>query len=264
MADQQNKTTSTGGLSALFNRPKTEFVAKQGEDISISPQPSDLIYIRKCNQCKFRVHKKAAKCIIESCSDVRVELEDFLISGTLVRKKPVLLWCSTPNIPMQEMIDCTSVTISINPQDPLPTVSAERSSDIHVYYYDPRAFGSLFTVDCTNVFIHFQPPHREEYKLDLPSEKLDQFVTEMRDSKMIISKVIREGCGHATTVEKHKIAMKKEEQMQRQVESYLTKLITIKPKSSVAPEAKPHIQAAPPQEKPQPEQNTEPAKPSDH
>ncbi len=92
---------------------------------------------------------------------------------------------------MQEMIDCTSVTISINPQDPLPTVSAERSSDIHVYYYDPRAFGSLFTVDCTNVFIHFQPPHREEYKLDLPSEKLDQFVTEMRDSKIIISKVIR-------------------------------------------------------------------------
>ncbi len=38
--------------------------------------------------------------------------------------------------------------------------------------------------------------------------------------------------------------------VQRQVESYLTKLITIKPKSSVAPEAKPHIQAAPPQEKP--------------
>ncbi len=92
---------------------------------------------------------------------------------------------------MQEMIDCTSVTISINPQDPLPTVSAERSSDIHVYYYDPRAFGSLFTVDCTNVFIHFQPPHREEYKLDLPSEKLDQYVTEMRNSKMIVSKVIR-------------------------------------------------------------------------
>ena len=49
--------------------------------------------------------------------------------------------------------------------------------------------------------------------------------------------------------------------VQRQVESYLKKLITIKPKPSVAPEAKPHIQAAPPQAKPQPEQKTEPAKP---
>lgn len=84
------------------------------------------------------------------------------------------------------------MTISINPQGQLPTVSAERSKDIHLFYYEPQAFGSVFTVDCTNMFVHFQPPHREEYRLELPPEdRLGQYVSELRDSEMIVSKVIR-------------------------------------------------------------------------
>ena len=89
------------------------------------------------------------------------------------------------------MIDCQSITISINPQDQLPTVSAERSRDLHLYYYDPRAFGSVYTVDCSDVCVHFQPPYREEYQLELPDDREGQYVTEMRGSKMIVSKVIR-------------------------------------------------------------------------
>lgn len=89
------------------------------------------------------------------------------------------------------MIDCKSVTVSINPQDKLPTVSVERSNNVHFNYYEPQAFGSIFTVSCSDIFVHFQPPHREEYKLDLPSDEVGQYISELKDTEMIISKVIR-------------------------------------------------------------------------
>ena len=84
------------------------------------------------------------------------------------------------------------MTISINPQDKLPTVSIERSKNIHLYYYEPHAFGSVFTVDCSDVMVHFQPPHVDEYKLELPpDDKLNQFVAELRGSRMSVAQVIR-------------------------------------------------------------------------
>ena len=39
-------------------------VGKEGEQITVTSQPSDMIFIRNCKQCKFSVHTKAAKCII--------------------------------------------------------------------------------------------------------------------------------------------------------------------------------------------------------
>ena len=39
-------------------------VSKEGEQITVTPQPTDMIFIRNCRQCKFGVHGKAAKCII--------------------------------------------------------------------------------------------------------------------------------------------------------------------------------------------------------
>ena len=92
----------------------------------------------------------------------------------------------------QEIIGSQGVTISINPQDKLPTVSIECSKNIHLYYYEPHAFGSVFTVDCSDVMVHFQPPHVDEYRLELPpDDKLNQFVSELRGSRMSVAQVIR-------------------------------------------------------------------------
>lgn len=37
---------------------------KNGEDMTITPGSTDLVYIRSCSQCKFGVHGRSAKCII--------------------------------------------------------------------------------------------------------------------------------------------------------------------------------------------------------
>ncbi len=100
----------------------------------------------------------------------------------------------THQFPVQEIIYSTSVTVSINPQDQLlPTVCIERSSNIHLHYCKPTVFGSVFTVDCSDVSVHFQPPHKEEYQLELPSDPVGQYVSELKKTEMIISKVIRGG-----------------------------------------------------------------------
>lgn len=71
------------------------------------------------------------------------------------------------------------MTVSINPQDKLPTVTAERCENVHIYYYDPRALGSIYTVKCSNVYVHLQPPYPSEMPLQLPApdESNDQFVS---------------------------------------------------------------------------------------
>ena len=83
------------------------------------------------------------------------------------------------------------VTISINPQDKLPTVSADGCQNIRLYYYDPRAIGSIYTVNCSNVIVHLQPPHKQEHVLDLPTDSMDQFVSSLHQEKMVTEKVVR-------------------------------------------------------------------------
>ena len=95
----------------------------------------------------------------------------------------------------QELISCKDVTISVNPQDKLPTVTAERCENIHLYYYEPTALGSVYTVKCTNIFVHLQPPYPTEMPLDipLPEASNDQFVSTYKPQgkKMVAAKVIR-------------------------------------------------------------------------
>ena len=41
---------------------------KEGEEVAVNPDPPDTVFISKCNDCKFSIQKRAAKCIIgRSC-----------------------------------------------------------------------------------------------------------------------------------------------------------------------------------------------------
>lgn len=96
---------------------------------------------------------------------------------------------------IQELITSQEVTVSINPQDKLPTVTAERCDNVHLYYYEPRALGAIYTVKCSNVFVHLQPPYPTELPLQLPppDESNDQFVSTYKPQgkQMASVKVIR-------------------------------------------------------------------------
>lgn len=91
------------------------------------------------------------------------------------------------------MISSKDVTISINPQDALPTVSTERCENIHLYFYEPQAMKSIYTAKCTNIVVHLQPPRKAEHVLEIPApeESNDQFVSEFRYGKIVTEKVIR-------------------------------------------------------------------------
>lgn len=91
---------------------------------------------------------------------------------------------------MQEMIDCEDVTISINPQEPLPTLSAERCNNTHLYFYEPTAMGSIYTVQCSNLFVYFKPPHPERSQVELNDDN-KQNVTKYSDGKLNTVEVVR-------------------------------------------------------------------------
>ena len=89
------------------------------------------------------------------------------------------------------MISSKNVTIFINPQDRLPTISADGCTNVHLHLYEPRAIGSIYTVNCSNIVVHFQPPHKLEYVLEIPEDSEGQYVYEFRGGKMTVDKVIR-------------------------------------------------------------------------
>ena len=101
---------------------------------------------------------------------------------------------------LQEMIDCKNVTVLINPRDSLPTISAERCETLNFHLVRPEAMGSVYTAQCRDISVHFKPPHREEYVLELPGGGAeeegggggkDQFVSYLRGENMITEKVVR-------------------------------------------------------------------------
>lgn len=159
-------------------------------------------------------------CPSEASRDVKVEFEEAIMSGTLVRHitQYIAMWPFWPQTglqltllflllpftstslppslppsisPSQELITSKDITISINPQDALPTVSIEDCEDVHLHYYEPRAIGGIYTVKCRNIVVHLQPPHQPEQVLDLPEDNLGQYVSMLRGGKMATVQAIR-------------------------------------------------------------------------
>ena len=138
----------------------------------------------------------------ESCKDVKVEFEEPIMSGTLVckshdnaRQSLNLPPSFSPNLTsLQELISSKDVTISINPQDALPTVSIENCEGIHLHYYEPRAIGGIYTVECRVIVVHLQPPHQPESVLDLPEDDIGQYVSMLKGGKMVTVQAIRGMC----------------------------------------------------------------------
>ena len=102
--------------------------------------------------------------------------------------------CTHTHLTLQELIDCKNVSIHINPRDSLPTLSAERCHTLHLHYIRPEALGSIYTVQCSDVTVHFKPPHREDNVLELPSEENEQFVSSLSSESVVTEKVVRGKC----------------------------------------------------------------------
>lgn len=88
------------------------------------------------------------------------------------------------------MIDCDDVTLTINPQEPLPTLSAERCKNLQLYFYEPSAMGSIYTIKCPKIFIHFQPPHTERNEVVLKTDGF-QYVTKYVEGQFTTALVVR-------------------------------------------------------------------------
>ncbi len=90
----------------------------------------------------------------------------------------------------QEFVDCRRVTLKVNPQEPLPTLTAERCHDFQLYFYEPTAMESIYTVYCSGFKVFFQEPHQKENSLDVPTDDF-QYVTKYHDKKFKTSRVLR-------------------------------------------------------------------------
>ena len=92
------------------------------------------------------------------------------------------------------MINSRNVSIFINPRESLPTVSVERCQALHLHYIRPHAFGSVYTVQSTDIHVHFKPPYKKEFVLELPEEEESgdqQFMTSLSGESMVTKRVIR-------------------------------------------------------------------------
>ena len=89
------------------------------------------------------------------------------------------------------MIDCDEVTLVVKPPHSLPTLSAERCQNVHLYFHEPEMVGSIYTVQCPKLLVYFQPPHAEKTEVALESDDNNQYVTKYVDSQFSTSKVVR-------------------------------------------------------------------------
>jgi NAD-dependent SIR2 family protein deacetylase len=225
------------GSMLLRQRPKAEFVNHTNEELSCSPKPSDLVYIRSCTSCTVTIGAMAAKCIVEACKDVTVRIEKRLCAGML------------------EIINSSGVVVDINPQFKLPTITIDLSNDVCLKYHLPQMIGCVYTTSCRDVRVCLDPPYKETHPLDLPApEDTSQYVSEYKINKMKVDKVIREGAGYPTTAEKKERDDKKQELIKRQIEAYVLSLFKDKPKEKPVTEKESGNTDTPPsKEKPVPE-----------
>lgn len=201
-------------MSPVLYMPMQENV--RSGTVQMTSTPTEMVYIRSCTNCELRGMTKLAKCIIGRRHS---EGEVIVIEPSMLLHVRVMFQCEgglsrthhewnlgtytqlytyTFYLPLtayvtQELIDCQNVSIFINPRDTLPTVSAERCHSLHLYYVEPKALGSVYTVQCSEVIVHFKPPNKEEYLLEPPSGGTgnDQFVSSLSGEEMVTEKVIR-------------------------------------------------------------------------
>ena len=78
----------------------------------------------------------------------------------------------------------------MNSQEPLQTLTAEGCEGLDFYFSEPRALGSIYTVQCPKVTVHFQPPHTERNEVELQCDD-NQYVTRYTDGKLTTAKVVK-------------------------------------------------------------------------
>lgn len=78
----------------------------------------------------------------------------------------------------------------MDPSTTLPTLTAERCDNVHLYYNQPSALGSIYTVKCPKLWIYFQPPHKEKTEVELKTDK-NQYLTKFVDNEFETEMVIR-------------------------------------------------------------------------
>jgi len=78
----------------------------------------------------------------------------------------------------------------VNPQEPLPTLTAERCHDFQLYFYEPKAMESIYTIYCSGFKVYFQEPHQRENVLDLATDDY-QYVTKFVKGKLKAMRVLR-------------------------------------------------------------------------
>ena len=88
-------------------------------------------------------------------------------------------------LPSQEFIDSEDITVHVNPDYPLPTLSADRTKDLHLYYNEPGEFNTIRTLQCSRVFMYFKPPHPEKTELVLETESHDRYLSKYEDGKFV-------------------------------------------------------------------------------
>jgi hypothetical protein len=146
----------------------------------------------------------AAKCIVEGSKDVTVKIEKRLCAGML------------------EIIHSNGITVDINPQFELPTVSIDLSANVCLKYHLPEMIGHVYATSSSDVRVCLDPPHKETHPLDLPNtDDGSQYVAEYKNDKMQVDKVVREGAGYPTTAEKKEKDDKKQEMIQERFEAYV-------------------------------------------
>lgn len=90
----------------------------------------------------------------------------------------------------QEFVDSRRVTLKVNPQEPLPTLTAERCHDFQLHFYEPSAMESIYTVYCSGFKVFFQEPHQKVNTLELPTDDC-QYVSRYVDKEFKTSRVLR-------------------------------------------------------------------------
>ncbi|XP_065826410.1 uncharacterized protein [Oscarella lobularis] len=197
-------------MFALASRPKQIVEGKRDEQLDVSSQRQELVFLSKCVRCKVNLNTPSAKVFLEECEDVEFLVRGLIYSGTM------------------DIYKCKDVKIDIGSGIVIPVVSVETSRNITLAVLDAKEqTRSIYVQNSTDISVSVSG---SVFSIPIPpqTDADCQLISSWTGEKFTSEKVVREGAhGYPTTASKKAAADAKLEAAVKKFEKMITDSIKI-------------------------------------
>lgn len=172
-------------LQAMFKlaqRPVHAISSRRGEVFEVKADSSNtLLFVKDCTDCHATLLEKAAKLLVEDCSNLVLDVKSTLLSGLL------------------EFVSCQKVVLNLLEGGQIPTIMADSTMDLTINVLQHSQFGSLYLHQSSNIEVNKlgEKPvkHSVAFPKDVPLhfQFVAQWEKDGEEERLVCERVVREG-----------------------------------------------------------------------